>query len=475
MKTGVITPARSSASNRRSFLKAAAGIPALLAGCSQGPEGPEPGRAGRPNVVFLWADDMGYADLSSYGAPDTQTPHIDAIGEQGVRFTQFYANGPECSPTRTAFLTGRYQQRVGGLECAIGIGDVGRYDDAIWLAEQGELGLPVSESILPAALKTEGYDTACFGKWHLGYPEKFWPNRHGFDEFFGILGGNCDYFTHREQDGANTLQHNGEPVEREGYMTDLIADEAIAWLKKRPSGKPFFLYVPFTVPHTPIQGPDDEDKQIIPETWNDGDRAGYVEMVEHLDKRVGDIVAELEAMGAADNTLLIFASDNGGTQYSDNGPFRDRKSSLWEGGIRVPCMVRWPGVIPAGQTTSQLGMTFDLTATILRAAGAPAPGRGLDGLDLLPIMKGGQETFARTVFWRSKRGTRFRKAARDGDLKYVWDDGTEELHNIAEDPSEQRDLLAEAPDSAQELKAKLADWERDVMAPRLRPFKTEPG
>ena len=177
-----------------------------------------PAAARKPNIVLLVADDLGWGDLGSYGCPDIRTPRIDALGRSGVRFTRFYANAPECSPTRSALMTGRYQQRIGGMECAIGLGDVGRYDDAIWLQKRGELGLPVSETSMPRILKAEGYDTACFGKWHLGYPEKFWPNRHGFDEFVGFLGGGVDYFTHREPEanGGLYFYHNATKANRPG-------------------------------------------------------------------------------------------------------------------------------------------------------------------------------------------------------------------------------------------------------------------
>lgn len=450
--------------DRRAFLTTLAGAPAALAAM----------RPPRLNVVLLVADDLGYSDLSSYGAPDIRTPHIDSIGARGVRFEQFYTNGPECSPTRTALLTGRYQQRVGGLECAIGVNNVGRYDDAIWLAERGELGLPATEITLPRILKNAGYDTACFGKWHLGYTEKFSPNAHGFDEYFGIIGGNADYFTHQEEGGL-ALRHNGKPVVRKGYVTDLFGDGAEAWLKRRSASRPFFLYMPFTAPHTPIQDPDGFDPATGTAPWRQGDRKIYAKMVERMDDRVGGVLAQLEKMGAADNTLVIYHSDNGADRNGRNLPYRDHKSSLWEGGIRVPCVMRLPGVLPEGRTISQTSITMDLLPTILAAAGvAPPRGRAFDGIDLLPFLTGRRRPEPRTLFWRSKRGERVRKAVRDGDLKLVMDQG-EELHDLAADPREQKNLLPGAADRAAQLKTKLAAWERDVMAPRLRPFRTTPG
>jgi len=425
----------------------------------------------RPNVLLIVADDLGYSDLSSYGCPDIRTPEIDSIGSQGVRFTHFYANGPECSPTRTALLTGRYQQRVGGLECAIGVGDQGRYDEAAWLQKRGELGLPPEELTMGQVFKRAGYDTACFGKWHLGYPEKFWPHHHGFDESFGILGGNADYFTHKEEDGRPVLYHNGKIVERAGYTTDLIAEAAIEWLKGR-KGKPFFLYLPFTCPHTPIQDPDGFDPAKGTAPWQNGNRKVYAKMVERMDRRVGDVLRQLDRMGAAANTIVIFISDNGGDPNGRNLPLRGRKSTTWEGGIRVPCLVRWPVGLPKGITVKQVGITMDWLPTLLAATGAATPpGRKFDGVNLLEVMRGKQPVFARTLFWRGRRGNVVRKAVRDGDWKLVDDNGLKELHNLSVDETEQRDLLVSEPRRATELEAKLKAWEREVQSPRLRGFR----
>ena len=442
--------------NRRTFLLAA---PAALRAAQT-----------RPNVVLIMADDLGSSDLSSYGCPDIRTPHIDSIGKRGVRFTRCYANAPECTPTRTALLTGRYQHRVGGLECAIGVGNVGRYDEAEWLRKRDELGLPVAETSIARMLKTAGYDTACSGKWHLGYLDKFSPNRHGFDESLGILGGNADYFTHTEEDGKNVLYHNGRPVKRSGYLTDLIGTHAIDWLQKRTK-KPFFLYVPFTAPHTPLQGPDDGPVKEVSK-GNAGPRATYVKMVERMDHQVGAILSQLERMGAVQNTLVIFKSDNGGYNRSRNVPLRGNKGQLWEGGIRIPCMIRWPEVVQENWTTPQVAMSMDITATILAAAEAKPPsGRTLDGMSLLPVLRREAQPFPRTVFWRYKRLDQRRWAVRDGDMKYVRDGAEEALHDLAMDEREQHNLLASQPEMAERLRTKLAAWEREVRAPRLAGFR----
>lgn len=445
---------------RRGLLLAAAAAPALVRAAAR-----------RPSLVLILADDLGSRDLSCYGSPDIRTPNIDSIGRRGVRFTRFYANAPECSPTRTALLTGRYQQRVGGLECAIGVGDQGRYDEAVWLQRRGELGLPAEEVTLPRILKNAGYDTACIGKWHLGYPKKFWPAAHGFDESFGILGGNADYFQHTEEDGREVLYHNLELAARQGYTTDLLAEAAVGWLKRRGE-RPFFLYLPFTAPHTPIQDPEGFDPQLGTAPVRNRDRKVYVRMVERMDAGVGEVLAQLDRMGRAEDTLVLFLSDNGGDPNGDNAPLRGSKSSVWEGGIRVPCLLGWPRLGLEGRDNHQIGLTMDLLPTFLAAAGiAPPAGRKLDGVNLLPVIQGRRRPFPRTLFWRYRRGEVTRKAAREGELKLVDDNGAQELHDLAADPLEERDLLASRPREAARLRALLAAWEREVRAPRLAGYR----
>lgn len=423
----------------------------------------------RPNLLLILADDMGAGDLSCYAAPDIKTPNIDSIARRGVRFTRCYANAPECTPTRTALMTGRYQQRVGGLECAIGVGNVGRYDEAEWLARRGELGLPVSETSIARMLKGAGYDTCCSGKWHLGYLPQFSPNAHGFDEYFGILGGNADYFTHREESGANVLAHNGRLVERPGYLTDLLADHALGWLRaEQRKQKPWFLYLPFTAPHTPLQGPTD-GPVLDKSKWNEGSRATYVAMVQHMDKRVGEVLEQVRRMGGLDNTLIVFKSDNGGYAQSRNAGLRGGKSTVWEGGIRVPCVMQWPGVLPEASTTTQVAISMDVTATMLAAAQVK-PARPLDGMDLLPVLRGQRQAVSRTLFWSYKREHQRRWAVRDGDMKYVRDGAFESLHNLAWDEREKVNLAENEPALRKQLVAKLDAWLQQTTPPRLRDY-----
>lgn len=423
----------------------------------------------RPNVVLLLADDLGYGDVGCYGAPDVRTPNIDALAAGGVRLTQFYSGGPECTPTRTALLTGRYPQRPGGLECAIGIANVGRYDDAIRLRERRELGLPPSESVLARALKEAGYATAVCGKWHLGYERHFFPDRHGFDHSFGPLGGGVDYFFHTEPDGTPMLYLNGAPVRAEGYLTDLITEDAVRFIRSQ-RGRPFLLYVPFTAPHSPYQGPLDRRPHPLDATeWNRGDRSTFAAMVGRLDEGIGRILGALAEMGLEKETLVIFASDNGGDPRGRNEPFRGRKGGLFEGGIRVPCVLRWPGRLPEGAVTDRVGTTMDLTASILAAAGAKAD-RPLDGIDLAGDLARSAPPAARPLFWRARRGGETWRAAREGTLKYVSHQSPgkieEFLFDLERDPAETANLASSRPDDRERLKVLLRAWEERVKPAR---------
>jgi arylsulfatase A len=424
----------------------------------------------RPNIVLILADDMGYGDLGCYGCRDIRTPNIDSLAKQGVRLTSFYSNGPECTPTRTGLMTGRYQQRVGGLECAIGLGNVGRYDDAIRLAAQHELGLPAEHSVLAKALKDAGYATAICGKWHLGYEPKFLPLQHGFDYAFGPLGGAVDYFHHHEPGGEPMLYRNDRPVRHDGYLTDVIAEEACAFLRR--TKQPFLLYVPFTAPHSPFQGPNDGGQAVISaENMGRGSREKYAEMVERLDTCVGSIAKALDETGAAVNTLMIFASDNGGPQHSRNDPFSGRKGSTYEGGIRVPCILRWPEKLAAGSESSQVGITMDLTCSILDLAGAKPPaGRSLDGMDIVKHIQQAKSNTPRTLFWRQRRGELTWRGIRDGDLKLVSrQEGSRRqdwLFDLARDEAEKAELGAMRPADLARLQSLLESWEREVMPTR---------
>lgn len=405
-----------------------------------------------PNIVFILADDLGYGDLGCYGCADIRTPHLDRLASDGVRFTDFYANAAVCSPTRIAFLTGRYQQRLG-------------MDNALYYQEMGR-GLPNDGETIADALRSVGYATGLSGKWHVGYDRQRQPRQQGFDHFFGLLGGNHHYFKHMDRIGVPDLWLENRAVEREGYSTDLISQDAIAFIESHHE-KPFFLYLSHAAPHFPYQGPDDRDKVIKPKTkaWQQGDRATYVAMVESMNRGIGKVLSKLEELNLRDSTLVVFTSDNGGSTYARNAPLRDAKSTIWEGGVRVPCIARWPGVLPRGMVTSQVGITMDWTATIRRLAGLPKDRAGEDGVDLLPILTRKTPARDRTLFWRRKTGPRRKVleeglAVRQGQWKLVKQaTGERYLFDLKSDAGEARNLVDEHPDLAAKLDEELAVWE----------------
>ena len=417
-----------------------------------------------PNIVFVLVDDLGHADLGCQGAKDIRTPNIDRLAREGVRFTDFYANAPVCTPTRCAFITGRWQQRA-GFEWALGFtAEQSRRVDGKWVDEPDKLalGLPVSETSIARMLKGAGYATGAFGKWHLGYRPEFNPVRHGFDEYFGVLLGHADYYRYNYFDGTPCLHEGDKPVKAEGYLTDLLNRRATEFIRKNAQ-RPFFLYVPHLAVHFPYQPPGRPEPPVTKANAYDGSRAIYAQMVERVDTGVGMMLAELARQGVLDNTLFVLSADNGGERYSDNSPLFHHKQTLWEGGIRVTCLMRWPAKLPAGKVVKQPAITMDLTATFLAAAGAKvSPARPLDGINLLPILTGAQAPVDRTLAWRIQHLGRHQKAVRHGDWKFIEDAGVGQLFNLAQDIGERRDLSIHQPEKLAELKRRLSDWESEL-------------
>lgn len=426
------------------------------------------------NIVFLFTDDMGFGDIATYGAPDVRTPNLDQLAAEGVRFSQFYGGGAECTPSRTAFLTGRYPERVGGLECAIGVGNVGRYDHAANLAARNDLGLPASSAVLAPALQRAGYATAIVGKWHMGYDPKFNPLDQGFDYFWGFLGGFVDYFQHRELSDLDVLMRGREPTEAEGYMTHLITDEALGFIE-RHQNEPFFLYAAYSAPHFPFQKPVDGD-QPPPTTWPEmylGGRDNYVVMIEDLDAEIGRILALLEEKGLAEKTLVVFASDHGAMGPGRNSPFSRGKSTLFEGGLRVPAIMRWPGKLPAGTVSTQPTWIMDLTPSFLRIGDAsPSDGQPLDGIDIVRRVQLDLPIEPRTFYWRFRRGDASWRSVLKGEMKYLLLEETagrqEWLFDLNTDPAELFNLSPQLPETTHRLRKILAQWEEEVHTPRGR-------
>jgi len=426
--------------------------------------------APKPNVVLILMDDMGYGDLGSYGASDARTPNIDRLAREGVRLTDAYANGPVCTPTRAALISGRYPQRA-GLEWALTLSPPDR-----------ELGLAATGTSLPALLKNNGYATGLVGKWHLGWKPEFRPSAHGFDEFYGFLSGAHDYYTDAVGAGAPNvdappdLYENATPVQPAGYLTDEITRRAVRFIERQAHG-PFFLEIAYNAVHWPFQPPDrpptDAERSSprrlvqMPDDSVPATRQDYLKMLERADQGVGKVLATLDSLGLTRNTLVIFTNDNGGEWLSRNAPLFHRKGTLWEGGIRVPLILRWPGVLPAGRTSAQVAITMDLTASILTVTGTPTPaGYRPDGVDLFPMLLGNAPLRDRQLFWRIARPSRQQRAVRSGTWKLLIDAGQLLLFDLARDPGERTELAARHPDVVAKLRRLVTDWENDVGLPR---------
>ena len=444
---------------RREFLEITAG--SAMASAVGPVSGTRAAQRPRPNILFILADDLGYGDLSCYGRPDYQTPTLDRLAKQGIKFTSAYTAAAVCTPTRCAFVTGRYPQRL-----AVGL------QEPLTRKSPPTAGLPPSHPTVASLVRQNGYDTALIGKWHLGWRPEFGPNQHGYDEFFGILSGAADYFTHGSPDAAGVATPGGEdlwenltPIKRTGYLTDLLTDRAVEYIARKHA-RPFYLSLHYTAPHAPWEGPEDAAIDHAghgggPMT-NGGSLKIFASMMTSLDAGIGRVLAALGRAGLEENTLVIFTSDNGGERYSFNWPFSSDKGSLWEGGIRVPAIVRWPGVIPAGRSTEQAAITMDWTATLLDVADTkPDPAHQLDGENLLTVCTGAREPFDRTFFWRTSSD----EAARQGRWKYLKDAGTERLFDLLVDPGEKTDLKAKHPNVFDEIRKQHAAWNA-TMLPR---------
>lgn len=420
----------------------------------------------KPNVLLIITDDVGYGDIGSYGAPDIKTPNLDRLAEQGTRFTDFYA-APTCTPTRAALMTGRYQQRA-ALEHPLRSATM----------PGGDAGLPALGDSLPQLLKNNGYATGLIGKWHLGYKPEYQPNAHGFDYFFGFLSGYIDYYHHTGGDGHHDLFENGKPIHVAGYITDHITKRSIDFIQKNRK-QPFFLEVAYNASHWPFQVPNRPSKAegnarlVGPSDANTATRADYAAMLEHVDQGVGQIVAALKASGLEQNTLVIFTNDNGGEWLSRNAPLFHRKDTVWEGGVRVPTIMRWSGKIPEGRVSSQPGIVMDLTATILAATNTPGGKRDLDGINLLPIVQGKAPEVQRTLFFRVLTAQRQQRAVRQGDWKLVIDGDAPRggpvgppmlLFNLREDIGERNDVARDHTEVVRRLYAKLVEWGTEVDA-----------
>jgi arylsulfatase A-like enzyme len=411
-----------------------------------------------PNILFILADDLGYADLSCCGQPDFSTPNIDRIAERGVRFTHAYANSAVCSATRLALITGRYQYRL-----ALGLEEP--------LAGKTDVGLPPDHPTLPSQLRRAGYGTSLVGKWHLGMPPLFGPQKSGYERFWGIRTGAVDYYSHLNSRGQPDLWDGDAAITEAGYLTDMLGDRAVAIVNEYASAKrPFLLSLHFNAPHWPWEAPGDEaEAQRLAGSnlrhWDGGTQRTYARMVGAMDLQVGRVLQALDRAGLARNTIVIFTSDNGGERFSATWPFTGMKTELLEGGLRVPALVCWPDRIPAGRTSEQAMITMDWLPTLLEAAGtAPDPDYPSDGISLLPVLTGDAAPRPRTLYWRYK--TSAQQAVRDGDFKYLKIRDNTFLFNVVQDPRERANLKDRMPDLFRRLVAQWTEWNR-LMLPEI--------
>jgi arylsulfatase A-like enzyme len=449
----------------------------------------EGGSVERPNVLFILADDLGYADLSCYGRPDYRTPVLDGLAREGLMMTSAYANSAVCSASRTALITGRYQYRL----------NVGLFEPG---GAGADYGIPDGHPTLPSLLQRQGYRTSLFGKWHLGSPPKYSPIHRGYDYFFGFMGGASDYFrvgggrmprattscaigspdaggrssaTARaaapmvDAGGdamSNGLHENDTPVVVPGYLTDLLADRAALEVETcAKAGKPFFSSLHFNAPHWPWEGPGDEEVSKSVAALKDDDRGNirkYGEMVRAMDAAIGRVLDQVRRSNIERHTLVIFTSDNGGERFSDDWPFIGNKGELLEGGLRIPLILRWPQRVRAGSRSDQLLIHMDWLPTLLATAGgAPDPAYPSDGLNLLPVLLGERPAAGRSLFWRYKAAEQ--AAMRENEWKYLRLGGHEFLFNIAEDERERANRRVKEVERFERMKRQWAEWNATML------------
>lgn len=414
----------------------------------------------RPNIIFIVADDLGFADLGCYGGRDTHfgpvSPVLDRLAANGLRLTQGYSNSPVCSPTRFAMMTARYQYRLRGAA-----------EEPINSRSKGSttLGLPPEHPSLPSLLKASGYRTALVGKWHLGYPPAFSPLKSGYEEFYGPMSGGVDYFSHCSNNGTHDLYRDEEEHVDEGYLTDLLSKRAVDYVERMApgaaQGTPFFMSLHYTAPHWPWE--TREDHALAEEVKSNlfhlhgGNIHTYHRMIHHMDEGIGWVMQALARTGQLDNTLVVFTSDNGGERFSDNWPLVGGKMDLTEGGIRVPWIAHWPTVIRAGSVSQQQCMTMDWSATLLALGGAtPDAQYPLDGVSLVDVLQDASHTFDRPLYWRMNH--RGQRAMRQGDWKYLRVDGNDYLFNIPADERERANLGKHHPERLQRMRQAWEDW-----------------
>ncbi|MFB9292567.1 sulfatase-like hydrolase/transferase [Persicitalea jodogahamensis] len=436
-----------------------------------------------PNIILIVSDDQGYHDLGSYGNGAIITPHLDRLAAEGVRFTDFYVTSSICTPSRSGLLTGRYPQRNGTYELFRNdrVDEGYQYNEAEYsTTPERILGTDLREVFISEILKKAGYTNGIFGKWDLGQLRRFLPLQQGFDRFYGFVNTGIDYFTHQRY-GIGSMYSDNEPTtaDKGTYSTDLFTRKALRFLDENRE-KPFFLYLPYNAPHSAssldptirstVQAPE-ETRHLYPmgKTKKENQTRDYRAAVTRMDESIGDILKRVAQHGLEDNTLVVFLSDNGGGVGSDNSPLRGRKGQFWEGGIRVPCIIKWPGQIEAGAVNRDFVTSLELFPTLLAAAGVAHPNDvTLDGFNLLPRLMGGTEKVREEMFWELRED----QAARVGTWKWVASPKGSGLFNLEKDIGEQYDLTAEQPEVARKMREKFAAWQSAMQRAEPRgPFR----
>lgn len=421
--------------------------------------------AEQPNILLIVSDDQGYHDLGCVSDSGIKTPHLDRLAVGGTRLTNFYVAWPACTPSRAALLTGRYPQRNGLYDMIRNdrVNDGHRYSEIEYsFSPEMTLGMDLREITIAELLQQAGYRNGMIGKWDGGRAKRFLPTRRGFDSFYGFANTGIDYYTH-ERYGIPSMFRDLERTEEDRglYATDLFQREALAFLKEE-SSQPFFLYVAFNAPHSAsnlerdsLQIPEEDLRRYYPDADPKDRRTKYMGMVTDMDEAIGAMIAQLEQSGQLENTLIIFFSDNGGSGVADNGPLRGRKALVLEGGIRVPCIIHWPGHIPAGAVRDDFLTALEIFPTLLKVANVEPPkDLILDGFDMLPTLQGKAPSPRQEMFWERRE----ERAARVGNWKWVNSQQGEGLFDLSKDIGEKKDLSNEKPAKLKELQARFREW-----------------
>ncbi|MCA1963772.1 MAG: sulfatase-like hydrolase/transferase, partial [Prosthecobacter sp.] len=442
-----------------------------------------------PNLVLIVSDDQGWPDLGCIGSKPLITPHLDKLAAEGVRGTSFYVTWPACTPTRSSLLTGRYPQRNGLYDMIRN--DMVNYGhqftpEEYAVSPEMTLGLDVREVTIGDMLKAAGYATGCVGKWDMGQAKRFLPLQRGFDFFYGHGNNGIDYYTH-ERYGVPSLFEGNERTQKDrgSYITQMFQREALRFLDLHLGKRPVFLYLPFNAPHSAstfgtgtVEGSKKKAEGVqAPEEYvaryrgkvADERLARYCGALTCMDEAIGAVLAAVEKAGQRDNTLVLFLSDNGGSGNGGNAPLRGSKGTMWEGGLRVPFIARWPGKLPAGKVTDEFLTSLEILPTLLAAAGASPPvGVKLDGFDMLPVLGGESKSPRREMFWQRRAD----KAARFENWKWIESEKGSGLYDLGADLEEKHDLSQSRPEIARMMREKFAAWQAEMQAAEPRgPFR----